>query len=131
MLGLLIQMPLASAALPHASGTGKFKSLVNVTDSLLCRIGKDILAEGNIKSQEEHQPTSKFEAGGDKSLEIIILCELIIIAVLFVRAVGNKIAAEALVLYIKEKEYTPPSEDETRECVKKVVKRKFKIRSDS
>ena len=64
-------------------------------------------------------------------MEIVILCELIIIAVLFVRAVGNKIAAEALVIYIKEKEYTPPSEDETRECVKKAIKSKFKNRSDS
>lgn len=63
-------------------------------------------------------------------MEIVILCELIIIAVLVVKSIGYKLAGEALVIYIKDKGYTPPSTDETRECVKKAIKSMFKIRSD-
>lgn len=63
-------------------------------------------------------------------MEVIILLELILVAVFFVRAVVNKLAVEAMVIYMKEKEYTPPSEDETKECVKKALKSKFKIRND-
>lgn len=39
----------------------------------------------------------------------------------------TRIAANALVLYIKEKGYMPPSEDETKACVKRVVTEMFKI----
>lgn len=38
----------------------------------------------------------------------------------------TRIAANALVLYIKEKGYMPPSEDETKACVKRVVTEMFK-----
>lgn len=38
----------------------------------------------------------------------------------------TRIAANALVLYIKEKGYMPPSKDETKACVKKVVTKMFK-----
>lgn len=63
-------------------------------------------------------------------MEIVILFQLIFIAVLFVRKAAYKIGAEALVIYMKEKEYTPPSKDETKECMKKAIKSKFKIRND-
>lgn len=38
---------------------------------------------------------------------------------------GNNIAAGALVLYMKEKGYVPPTQEETRACIKKVVRKKF------
>lgn len=64
-------------------------------------------------------------------ITILLIFDAILIVVLLIKLIIARIAGEALIVYIEEKEYTPPSENETRECVKKAAKRMFKIRSDS
>lgn len=60
-------------------------------------------------------------------MEIVILCELIIIAVLVGKLVKWKVVAEAMVEY-NQKNNIPFSEEEYTECCREIAKRIFKFK---
>lgn len=57
---------------------------------------------------------------------ILVICTLICAAGWAV----NRIAAMALIRYMKEKKYTPPSTEETKACTRWAVKKLLHIKAD-